>query len=220
MGCFGLGLTAFLLYQNIHFHRLEQARQEDQALVQASQAIQSKLASTSQILYGVVGLFDASAPVSRRQFTTYYESLKLSEPTLKGIQGIGFTRVLAPMQLGNDEASICGEGFAGFSVRPQGPRDLYTSITFLEPFDWRNRRAFGFAMWSDPMRRDAMKRAMALGLPSLSEPITLVQETTTDVQVGPLLYLPIYRPKAPLFLLLIASRRWWAGPIPHYAWET
>lgn len=123
MGCFGLGLTAFLLYQNIHFHRLEQARQEDQSLVPASQAIQSKLASTSQILDGVVGLFDASPPVSRRQFTTYYESLKLCEPTLKGIQGIGFTRVLAPMQLGNDEASIRGEGFAGFSVRPQGPWD-------------------------------------------------------------------------------------------------
>lgn len=54
-------------------------------------------------------------------------------------------------------------------------------------------------MWSDPMRRDAMKCAMALGLPSLSEPITLVQETTTDVQAGTLLYLPIYRPKGPLF---------------------
>lgn len=49
------------------------------------------------------------------------------------------------------------------------------------------------------MRRDAMKCAMALGLPSLGEPITLVQETTTDVQAGTLPYLPIYRPKAPLF---------------------
>lgn len=199
VGVSGLGLTAFLLYQDIQFHRIDQARQEDQALVQASQAIQSKLASTSQILYGVVGLFDSSASVSRQQFTTYYESLKLSGPTLMGIQGIGFTRALAPNQLRDYEASIRAEGFPGFSVRPQGPRDFYSSITFLEPFDWRNRRAFGFDMWSNPVRRVAMKRAMTLGLPSLSGPVTLVQETTTDVQVGTLLYLPIYRPKAPLF---------------------
>lgn len=199
VSCLGLGLTAFLLYQDTHFHRVEQGRQEDQALIEASQAIQSKLSSTSQILYGVVGLFDSSAPVKRRQFTTYYESLKLSGPTLMGIQGVGFSRALAPAQLKDYEASMRSEGFPSFSVRPAGTRSFYTAITFLEPFDWRNRRAFGFDMWSNPVRRTAMNRAIISGLPSLSGPVTLVQETTTDVQVGTLLYLPIYRPKATLF---------------------
>ena len=62
--CLGLGLTAVLLSQDIRFQRSEQDRLEDQALVQASQAIQAKLAATSQILYGVVGLFDSSSLVS------------------------------------------------------------------------------------------------------------------------------------------------------------
>lgn len=199
VGALGLGLTAVLLAQGIGFQRVERQRREDQALVQASQAIQSKLAATSQILYGVVGLFDAATPVTRDQFTTYYEALKLSGRTLLGIQGVGFTRALPADQRTAYEQAIRAEGFANFSVRPPEPRPFATSITFLEPFDWRNRRAFGFDMWTNPVRRQAMARAMDTGLPSLSGPVTLVQETSTDVQVGTLLYLPIYMPKADLF---------------------
>ena len=198
--CLGLGLTGVLLYQNVGFQRVERERQEDQALIQASQAIQSKLAATSQILYGVVGLFDASSPVGRQQFATYYESLKLSERSVAGIQGVGFTRVLRLNELAAYEAQIRAEGFPRFSVRPAAPpRDFYTSITYLEPFDWRNRRAFGFDMWSNPVRRAAMARSRDTGLPSLSGRITLVQETVEDVQPGTLLYLPIYRQQLPLF---------------------
>lgn len=198
--CLGLGLTGVLLYQDIHFQRVERERLEDQALIQASQAIQSKLAATSQILYGVVGLFDSSSPVGRKQFTTYYESLKLSERSVAGIQGVGFSRALQPNQLPAYEAQIRMEGLPGFAVRPVTPaRDFYSAITYLEPFDWRNRRAYGFDMWSNPVRRVAMARARDTGLPSLSGKVTLVQETTTDVQPGTLLYLPIYRQQLPLF---------------------
>ena len=203
--CLGLGLTAVLLWQDVRFQRSEQDRREDQALVQASQAIQAKLSATSQILYGVVGLFDSSAPVSREQFTTYYESLKLSDTTIKGIQGVGFTQAIRPGEKASYEAAIRASGFPTFAVNPSGTRSFYSSITFLEPFDWRNRRAFGFDMWSNPIRRQAMARARDTGLPSLSGRVTLVQETSTDVQTGTLLYLPIYRQKQPL--VTIADRR-------------
>lgn len=203
--CLGLGLTAVLLSQDIRFQRSEQDRLEDQALVQASQAIQAKLAATSQILYGVVGLFDSSSPVSRKQFTIYYESLKLSDTSIKGIQGVGFTQAVPSGALDSYEAAIRAQGFPSFSVQPRGARSFYSSITFLEPFDWRNRRAFGFDMWSNPVRRQAMARARDTGLPSLSGRVTLVQETSTDVQTGTLLYLPIYRQQQPL--VSMADRR-------------
>lgn len=203
--CLGLGLTAVLLWQDIRFQRSEQDRREDQALVQASQAIQAKLSATSQILYGVVGLFDSSAPVSREQFTTYYESLKLSDATIKGIQGVGYTQAIRPEEKASYEAAIRARGFPTFAVNPSGTRPFYSSITFLEPFDWRNRRAFGFDMWSNPIRRQAMARARDTGLPSLSGRVTLVQETSTDVQTGTLLYLPIYRQKKPL--VTVVDRR-------------
>lgn len=201
----GLGLTAVLLYQDIRFQRTEQDRLEDQALAQASQAIQSKLTATSQILNGVVGLFDSSSPVGRQQFTTYYESLKLSDNSLRGIQGVGFTRALQPDARRAYEAAIRAEGFPSFSIQPPGPRPFYSSITYIEPFDWRNRRAFGYDMWSNPTRQQAMARARDTGLPSLSGRVILVQETSEDVQTGTLLYLPLYRPRAPIVSL--ADRR-------------
>lgn len=205
VGCLGLGLTGILLERDLRFQRSERQRLEDQALVQATQAIQSKLAATSQILNGVVGLFDATTAVSRQQFITYYDSLKLSESSIRGIQGVGYTKALQPDQLPAYEAAVRGEGFPSFAVQPPGARPFYSSITYLEPFDWRNRRAFGFDMWSHPVRQQAMARARDTGLPSLSDRVTLLQEADTDVQAGTLLYLPIYRRSVPL--LSVADRR-------------
>lgn len=201
----GLGLTTVLAAQDIEFQKDEHEEQEVLALIQASQAIHSKLDSTSQILHGVVGLFNSSALIGRQQFSTYYESLALGERSLAGIQGVGFAKLLQPNRLTAYEAQMRAEGFPRFAVWPNDPRDFYTSITYLEPFDWRNRRAFGYDMWSDPVRRASMARARDTGLPSLSGPVTLVTETTSDVQPGALLYLPIYNQQLPL--ITTADRR-------------
>ena len=89
--------------------------------------------------------------------------------------------------------SVRAEGFPTFTIKPASQREEYSSIIFLEPFDWRNKRAFGFDMWYNEMRRNAMARARDTGEASTSGIITLVQETSTDVQRGFLTYLPLYR---------------------------
>src|SRR5690606_16254373 len=61
-----------------------------------------------------------------------------------------------------------------------------------EPFIDRNLRAFGYDMYSEPVRREAMERARDSGLPALSGKVTLVQEFGPEVQAGFLIYLPIY----------------------------
>src|SRR5690606_28529581 len=71
-------------------------------------------------------------------------------------------------------------------------RDAYSSILYLEPFTGRNLRAFGYDMFSEPVRREAMERARDSGLPALSGKVTLVQEFGPEVQAGFLIYLPIY----------------------------
>ncbi|MFM7651959.1 MAG: diguanylate cyclase domain-containing protein, partial [Vulcanococcus sp.] len=66
-------------------------------------------------------------------------------------------------------------------------------IEFLEPFDWRNQRAFGFDMYSEAVRRQVMERARITGSASLSGKVRLVQETEEDLQRGALIYVPIYK---------------------------
>jgi len=95
--------------------------------------------------------------------------------------------------------AIRREGFPNYAMSPPGERAVYTAIVYLEPFDLRNKRAFGFDMFSDPTRRAAMERSRDTGLTSISARVTLVQETTEGVQAGFLMYLPCYTRGAPVF---------------------
>lgn len=66
-------------------------------------------------------------------------------------------------------------------------------IEFVEPFTARNLRAFGYDMYSEPHRREAMSRARDTALPVLTGRVTLVQDDTGRHVPGVLLYVPIYR---------------------------
>ena len=191
----GLGLigTAAVCEQTRHFGRQEHERIESTLRDAVVDAIRSKLQTNISILSGVAGFFNGSTDVNRDEFKTYYESVALNTEQLKGVQGVGFTRWIAPQDLQAYQQAIRNQGFAGFQVRPVGKRDHYSSIEFLEPFDWRNQRAFGFDMYSEAVRRQAMERARITGSASLSGKVRLVQETEEDLQRGALIYVPIYK---------------------------
>jgi hypothetical protein len=93
--------------------------------------------------------------------------------------------------------AVRSEGFTDYHIKPAGDRDELSSIIYLEPFDWHNRRAFGFDMFTEPARRAAMILARDRGAPSISGKVTLVQETDHGVQNGFLMYLPVYQTAVP-----------------------
>ncbi len=151
-----------------------------------------------QVLQGAAGLWDASTNgVSRAEWKAYCSRLQ-AERRFGWVQGLGLARVIPPERLQAHEAEIRAEGFPDYAVRPPGRRDMYSSIIYLEPFTGRNLRAFGYDMFSEPVRRAAMERARDSGRASISGKVLLVQETQEDVQVGVLMYVPIYRPGQPL----------------------
>lgn len=151
-----------------------------------------RLQAYEQVLEGASALFAASDTVTRQEWAQYINALQLEEK-LPGIQGAGFTLMVPAAQRAAHEASIRAEGFSDYRIHPEGTRDLYSSIVYLEPFSGRNLRAFGYDMYSDPIRREAMDRARDTGRPALSGRVVLMQETDTDIQAGFLMYLPIYR---------------------------
>lgn len=99
-----------------------------------------------------------------------------------GIQGFGFSKVISSQEKDDFITSVRREGFTDFEITPEGTRDVYTSILFLEPFDEINKRAFGYDMFSDPVRRKAMMQARDSGNPVLSQSVILKQESDTNVQ--------------------------------------
>ena len=192
----GLLLTV-ALWQLVRHQENELSRIEfEHMLDQTTGAIQHRLKANEQVLRASLGLFSAKRQtgedVTRAEFSTFVASLNLSE-RYPGIQGVGFAKLVPPEQLGEHLRTIRAEGFPEYALRPLGERKLYSSIIYIEPFDWRNQRAFGFDMYSEAVRQRAMERAWKSGSAGLSGRVTLVQETDQDVQAGVLLYLPIYR---------------------------
>ena len=183
--------------------RLDQARSQSirsafaQDTGEITLRIEERLRTYRQVLKGAHALFQASETVSRDEWRRYVAALNLPAE-YPGIQGVGFAAHIPADQLARHERAVRAEGFPDYRVSPPGPRSEYSAIVFLEPFDWRNQRAFGFDMLSEPVRQQAMTRALHSGLPALSGKVRLVQETATDPQAGVLLYMPLFRRGADL----------------------
>ncbi|MBF0614999.1 MAG: PAS domain S-box protein [Magnetococcales bacterium] len=164
---------------------------------EAHWSILKRMREYEQVLRGGVGLLNTAGEVTREDWHHYVTTLQI-DTYWPGIQGIGFTRMIPPEEREGLERQIQAEGFPGFAIRPEGKRDQYSAILFLEPFSGRNLRAFGYDMWSESIRRAAMQQARDSGQAALSGRVTLVQETDRDVQPGFLMYLPVYKKDLPI----------------------
>ncbi|MDH2916660.1 MAG: CHASE domain-containing protein [Gallionella sp.] len=154
--------------------------------------IAARLEAHKQVLLGGAALFDASQSVERDEWHAYAKRLQIDRH-FNGIQGLGFSLLIPQDQLDRHTAEIRKQGFPDYAVRPAGKRNVYSSIVYLEPFEGRNLRAFGYDMYSEPVRRAAMEQARDEGMVALSGKVILVQETSKDVQAGTLMYVPVYR---------------------------
>nr|WP_093191669.1 CHASE domain-containing protein [Thiocapsa sp. KS1] len=162
-----------------------------------AERIQTRLTAHAQILRSGAAMLDASDEVSREEWRTFVAGLRLDDQ-MPGIQGVGFSLLIAPEQLQAHVDAVRREGFPDYRVWPEGERPLYSSIVYLEPFSGRNLRAFGYDMFSEPMRRAAMEEARDRDIAALSGRVHLVQETDEDVQAGALMYVPVYRAGMPV----------------------
>lgn len=154
-------------------------------------AIQTRMRSQEAALWGGVGLFNTKGKVTRHDWQDYVKSLHLSK-YLPGLQGYGYAEHIWHQDKTYRINRIRAEGFPDFKIYPPGKRETYSAIIYLEPFKDRNLRAFGYDMFSEPTRRAAMERARDTGKAAVSGKVTLVQETENDVQLGFLMYLPVY----------------------------
>lgn len=188
-----IGLVVTLgLWQHFSAHFAERAQDRFSHRAEAAKnLLVSRMQAHEQVLRGAAALFASSDHVSRAEWRAYVSALALDD-ALPGIQGTGFTQMIPAGRLAEHVAEIRAKGFADYDIHPPGERDAYSSILYLEPFAGRNLRAFGYDMFSEPVRREAMERARDSGLPALSGKVTLVQEFGPEVQAGFLIYLPIY----------------------------
>ena len=187
------GLAWYISDSSVRKRASERFQFQSQDVVNA---IAKRMLDYEMVLRGGAALFNASQEVSRSEWHVFSERLQLHR-YYPGIQGLGYSQMFSADEKAALVARVRAEGFQGFDVKPAGERAVYSSILYLEPFDWRNKRAFGYDMFSEPTRRAAMELARDTGEPAISGRVVLLQETRKDPQYGFLMYMPVYRQGMP-----------------------
>ena len=200
----GLILTATAtLYMKSDVERNAE-REFNSQCIDIKKNIERRLGEHTRLLLSGAALFDASDTVTREEWHAFTHRQKI-ETQLPGIQGLGFSLLIPREGLTRHAMNMRREGFPVYQLKPGGDRALYTPVIYLEPFSGRNLRAFGYDMFSEPVRRVAMERARDTNAAVLSGKVVLVQETGTDVQAGTLMYVPVYHKGMPIET--VAQRR-------------
>lgn len=182
----GIGLTTFTVRLEDRAAALRLERLADLVLSRLHQRMIQHVA----LLRGTRSYFDAQdAPVSVAEFNRYVDGLELQRD-YRGIQGIGFAALLPADQADLARARIAANHGQPVLARAPSDQPLIGPIAMLEPMDARNRRAIGYDMFSEPVRREAMTAALRTGEPRATGPVELVQEITAEKQAGFLIYIP------------------------------
>lgn len=158
--------------------------------------IAQRLLAYEQVLHGGLGLFAASEDVTQDEWHRYVKNLSLDQH-FPGIQGLGYAQWVSAEEKEDFIRRVRAESHPDFKIVPSGDRPTYSVIRYLEPFNERNQRAFGYDMFAESMRRMAMEEARDKGATAISGSVILIQETEENMQHGFLMYVPHYRRGAP-----------------------
>ncbi len=170
----------------------EQARVREGAQAIAI-ALERRAYNFSSYLRAGAALFSTIQEVEPSVFKQFVSELRL-DLVYRGADGIGWVTVLDADKIENFEARQRRDlgSFPGIrpSVKPGASR--VAPVTYFFPDTARNRRALGFDMFADPVRRDAMSEALRTVQPTASARITLAQEKKGEAP-GFLIFMPVFR---------------------------
>jgi PAS domain S-box-containing protein len=159
-------------------------------------SIEQRMKSYEQVLRGVDGLFGHDDDLNREGFRYYIDKLRLQE-NYPGIQGVGFSKIVPAAQKEKHIAALRKEALADYAIKPDGQRDVYSPIVYIEPFTGVNQHTLGFDPYASPISRTAMERARDLNKPIISRVMKLAQDSGKAEQAGFIMYLPVFRIDAP-----------------------
>lgn len=189
------GLCLLLTVAALAVIRHSESRLRHEAMALRANAIVSELerriAAYTALLNSGAAFFEIDGNVNNDEFRRFFGALDL-ETTYRGSEGIGWSARMLP-ERERDLITHMTTSRPGAQIWPVPagvtPRH---AIIFLEPMSPRNRAAIGFNMMSEPIRRQAMRRAARTGVVTASAPVTMVPDRADDKTTGFLMYAPVY----------------------------
>ncbi|MDD5275545.1 MAG: EAL domain-containing protein [Methylovulum sp.] len=158
---------------------------------QIAHNIVNRIVAYEVVMRGVKGYFEGSRLITRTEFRTYIQDLQIQEKT-PGIQGIGLVLVVPEADKSKHERAIRKQGFPDYRIMPEGKRDRYAPIVFMEPSE-ENTKALGYDILTVPEAAVALERSAETGEVAVTDHFTLIQDLGKPDSIGFVMYLPIYR---------------------------
>ena len=187
----------FTLLVYYYFSKLTQEHDRinfERSVQEIQDQIRLRTETSIALLRAGTGLFAASDAVTAKEFDRFIKPIEL-EKNYPGVLGIGFARRFSAGEKDIVTGDMLRQGVKDFEITPESPpRNEYIVILYLQPPNDKNKRAIGFDMATEEVRRQAMEAARDSGKPTASGRVTLIQEQGESVQQqGFLIYVPVYR---------------------------
>jgi signal transduction histidine kinase len=188
MGIITIGAT-FLFYQN--------AINKDKArfiseVTDRKKILNYKITSSIALLKATRGFIKTNDQITGKKFKTFINSFDIQNQ-FQSMQGIGYSKKAILSGVSGFINSMNGDGNSDFRIFPDGERDEFQPILFLEPHDFINEKEIGFDMLTDKVRFQAMNMAMKSGNPTASGRTALYSKDKKTSESVFYLYLPVYK---------------------------
>ncbi|QZD88851.1 CHASE domain-containing protein [Qipengyuania aurantiaca] len=173
--------------------RVRQSAELNRQAQSMASAIERRAYSNSSFLRAGAALFGAQDQITAELFREFVAELRL-DSDYRGAEGIGWAPALTAGDLEDFEVQLNSRRVGLSRVTPsleEVPRQQLVPILYLQPDTLRNRRALGFDMYSEAVRREAMDQATRTVRPTASGRVTLVQEGGNEAS-GFLIYMPVF----------------------------
>ncbi len=199
VGIFAL-ITGLTLVSVAAIESTETMRRTER-LAQTAQVISSALERRANAhaayLRAGAAVFATQQRVAAPVFQTYVSQLRL-DTDYRGGDGIGWAMRIEKSGIPAAQAEMRRNFQSTFTIHPLPSDDQSYAIPilYLQPDSERNRRALGFNMYSEAVRRKAMQDAQRFSRPTASGKVVLAQELPGRSRPGFLIYMPVFGPDA------------------------
>ena len=174
------------------YNRGEEADRADRVAMQIYMRLRDHVA----VLEGVRALYQSDSQSSGPGIRAYLASLR-PQVHAPGMEGIGIAVAMRQGTPAAAEAMLRQNYGRDIPVWPATSQPIGFPIVLVEPYTPRRDDALGYDMYSERVRREAMRRAWQTGQPAASGVVQLVQEKgVAKRQPGFLIYVPIYAGRA------------------------
>ena len=176
--------------------RRSQGAQLSERAVAVASALERRANANAAYLRAGAALLSTLQDVPPSQFRNFVGELRL-DADYRGAEGIGWAQRIDQNGVSTFNSLLKREYGEAVELHPpiSPGQPIAVPVTFLEPDTLRNRRALGFDMYSEQVRRKAMDEAERTARPVASGKVVLEQEGASNAP-GFLIYMPVFETAA------------------------